>query len=570
MRRFVRKNWALGIVLAACILHFIWLLAHLEPAYSSPDANGYFVQARLIAEKGRTWFKPQSPLQFIGIHWLEAPGGKYYSRYPPGFPLLLAILYKACGPRPALALNPVLASASVLLLFLFSRFFLGPVPSLVSAFLLAINPVANMHALHSDSHTCVLFFILLGLTLLFYWRRSRSRILGLIAGICLGYIPLIRYPEIVVMIGAFSYLFLEARKERVLRKGLPLVAVGFLIPLVFLLSRNHFAFDAFWRTGYSLTGEQAGFSLEFFLAHWIPYLESLMSQSPSLVFVLGIAGALIMALNKTTRSWGFLFIGAIVPLTLVYMAYYWGGGRAGLRFLLPTFPFYFVCGTWFLSNALEKKYQTAVFLLVVFLQATIWVPGSIDVVSMEQEAARGASRLYSWLEKNTKEGSVLIGDRRVHESLEFFGRWKLVDKSFFLPGRRGPRPLRGRANKRRAMDDAGGPNPVQAGKEEKRRSYYMNLDPQTRSMALLGDLILFAGKGNRIYWIGNERELELFNDETRGAVSYTRKGEIKRIFHARKPGAAGMKDFRPFPGPAFRPPGWKAPSGAVEIFELDI
>ena len=64
------------IVLGALLLvHFGWLAYYVVPAYASPDADGYFAQAELLAHQGRVTFEAESPVQFIGIHWLEKENG---------------------------------------------------------------------------------------------------------------------------------------------------------------------------------------------------------------------------------------------------------------------------------------------------------------------------------------------------------------------------------------------------------------------------------------------------------------------------------------------------------------
>ena len=81
------------------IFAFLILLGHLffqvyffEPAFSSADAHGYFKQAQLIADHGRTWYQEESPIEYVPLHWMEGEGGRLYSRYPPGLPLIIALV----------------------------------------------------------------------------------------------------------------------------------------------------------------------------------------------------------------------------------------------------------------------------------------------------------------------------------------------------------------------------------------------------------------------------------------------------------------------------------------------
>ena len=118
-------RWPLVAALVLAAAHLAWLAAHLAPAIMSPDANGYVVQARLIADTGRTSFVAASPVQFVGMHWLETTDGVFHSRYPAGLPLLFAEAWKVGGLGALLWVNPVLASATLLLVYGLARRFTG-------------------------------------------------------------------------------------------------------------------------------------------------------------------------------------------------------------------------------------------------------------------------------------------------------------------------------------------------------------------------------------------------------------------------------------------------------------
>ena len=51
-------------VLVLVVLHFGLLMVFFEPALCTPDAHGYFAQARLLAETGSSLAKAESPAQY--------------------------------------------------------------------------------------------------------------------------------------------------------------------------------------------------------------------------------------------------------------------------------------------------------------------------------------------------------------------------------------------------------------------------------------------------------------------------------------------------------------------------
>ena len=72
--------WACVCVALLVSAHFVFLMAFFEPAISTPDANGYFAQARHIVAERRTSFTTESDVQFIPPHWLRADSDRYVSK----------------------------------------------------------------------------------------------------------------------------------------------------------------------------------------------------------------------------------------------------------------------------------------------------------------------------------------------------------------------------------------------------------------------------------------------------------------------------------------------------------
>lgn len=511
------QQWViLALLVLLLAAHHTWVLQHLEPAYSSPDASGYFVQARMLATEGRSWFRPDSPLQYIGIHWLEAPDGRFFSRYPTGYPLLLAVPFRLIGPTAPLYVNPILATLTLLFLFLLCRPWIGQWLALVAVLIFAVNPTANRHALHADSHTAVTAFLLAGLLVLERWSRNPSRTKAVLSGLMLGMIPTIRYAESLVALGIVIFLVIQLRNHREIRHTLPFLLLSAAIPCILLLLRNQYAFGAFWRTGYSLTGEQTGFGLEYMAQKAGLYVVELMSRGAGLFFAFGLVGLMGMIRKKDTRPLALLLTGVIIPITLIYMAYYWGG--PGIRFLLPTLPLYILPALWLFREIHSPGVAKAGLATLVVFHLAIGVPLSEEQMEGEQERAARTSAVVTWVDNHVPEESLIIADRRLHETLDYYGRWRLVDALFLARGRVPQGPMR-------ALE--GQPSPRQDGKAQSLRASYQELSRQERTQRITQDLLDWAGGKTPVYWIGRALEVNSFSDNLPEGFRFNKVGEIE-------------------------------------------
>lgn len=146
--------------------HSFFLMFLFEPAFSTADVNGCFKQAQLIADHGRTWFQEESPIQYIGFHWMETDKDRIFSRYPPGLPVIIAIPFKLFGPEAGVLVNPVLTTLTLLGIFLLCRMWIGKEWAVAAVLAMAFNPISNSDAMIGDSHTGVAFFLVWGLKII--------------------------------------------------------------------------------------------------------------------------------------------------------------------------------------------------------------------------------------------------------------------------------------------------------------------------------------------------------------------------------------------------------------------
>jgi hypothetical protein len=461
-----------------------------------------------LAAEGHTYQEIDSPLQFLGAHWLDAGDGRYFSKYPPGLPLILSVPYGLLGPAAALWVDPLLTSLALIALFLIARRWLGSGWGLVAVVLMAVNPLANGNALGGFAHTAVAAFLLWGIYFLIRWRCTGAPAWAAAAGLCVGFIPAIRYAEVLFAagFGLFAVLALSGREgERAdwmsavrWRGGLALLG-GFLLPVSALAIRNQVAFGAFWRTGYAISEEQTGFAWTYFADHWLSYLEGLMGSGVGLLYGFGIVGLAVLCARRATREPGILMAALIVPSTLLYMAYYF---QPSPRFLLPTYYLYVLAGVWLLkllSDALGRPARVAI-VAVVTLTVFWGVPLSVRAMSRVEQQRAGLTRVTEVVEEHVGSGAVLLAENAVGQHLDYLGRWRVGYLEALIMSRRLSAQFSGDTANRTGI----GMNRFRA---VDRFGRYAAATGEEREEAVRADLEAWAGSSDKVYLLGPQSEL---------------------------------------------------------------
>jgi hypothetical protein len=445
------------------------LAAYYVPAIVHPDSNGYWAQASLLMQTGRTWFRPESHAQYIGMHWLVTPGDVYISRYPPGLAVVIGVVWKLFGWQASLLVNPVLAVLTLVGVNLVVRRVAGPGWGVVAVVLLAMNPPFTVHALTNISHMPVAFCLVWGIYLLQRWSAGGRVGWAFAAGLVLGCIPTIRYADSVVALGVAVYFLYHWRAFPGIHRHYLAALAGAAVPVVPLLIRNQLLLGAFWRTGYALTNEQTGFGWNYFTQNAVGYLQSLQSGGLGWMFALGLIGMVWLICTprdregsegaaQQRRPLGLLLLFSTTPLLVVYMAYYWaqginrggggggggpgGGGMGGaLRFLVPLIPAYVVAGTWAVAEALRgapRAARVAVPLLVIAAQGTMYGSSLLQELRQGHDQKAPLALATVGLQSVTSPGDVVLANGGVLQNLDFVRQWNLADPSLVNPRPGGP------------------------------------------------------------------------------------------------------------------------------------
>jgi hypothetical protein len=384
--------------------HFLLLISFFEPAFSTPDPNGYFKQAQLIADHGRTWFQKESPIQFIDKHWMETKGDRIYSQYPPGLPVIIAIPFKLFGPDAGILVNYILTTLTLLGLFVLCSMWIGKGWALVAIAAMACNPIM---------------------------------VSAFLAGLLLGYIPTVRYPEALLGLGIALFILFHLKNNRKAWSSAALAIIGATIPIVCLMVHNQISFGAVWETGYSMSGGRIKFSLDYFSQNISLYLKNILVHGAGLLWIFGVVGLVILCVSKKTRKQGLLFIALVFPITLLYVFYYFmitDSPIVTMRFLLPTFYIYTIAGCWGLKIIRNRSEKAATAMTIALLIVnTLWgAPQSLISMMTLRDADASLATVGKVVSEHVKPGSVVVAHSHIQQYLDYLGRWHLMDDNLIM------------------------------------------------------------------------------------------------------------------------------------------
>ena len=509
-----RGLWALGaLVVAHLALHAVFF----QPAASSPDANGYLLQTRLLAEGGKTWIEPHSSLQLLSEIWLDTGSGRHYCHYPPGLPLLLVPAYLLGGATGALLLHMVLGSLTLVGLYLLCRRWTSTPWALFAVALLAANPTLNIASMTADSHMPATCFLVWGCYALARWESSRNPGIAVVAGLLLGFIPTIRYLEGLLLIGGGLFVLVHLARSR----SWSLSAAGFLggaaLPLVWIIVRNTLVYGELGVTGYTFVADYQAFGWENFRVNAPALLSNLQRGGLGPLFWVGTVGVVAMCIHPDTRKRGLLLLASIVPLTAAYTLCFFPQlrlddygvqtpGQSPFRYVLPTFPMYILASAWVLSHLHGRKPGIAwgVAAVLGIATAVVAVPRSIrDLATLEQDNQVLAD-MHRVLDEDVPRGATVIVHRRYGKHLAFAGPWLLADESLLLLATRCDRGML-------EAELEGNPlKPYWAGAGEQDFKSFFKLPPPQKNDRLRQGITDLGADWDDVYWVGTTRDLGCF------------------------------------------------------------
>lgn len=338
----------------------------LERFPNSGDENAYLWQAEAFALGAVTAPSPQPTDAFRLSHVVDA-AGRRFSKYPPGWPLLLSAGVDAGLPG---AVNPLLSALALAGIYRLGCVWIGRRGALLGALAVFATPFFLLNAGSYHSHPSCLF-ALTALALCLTWGKERGAAAAFVlAGAAFGLAVLIR-PFSALLLGLPMLAAFAPSLARDRARHLLLFGIGGLPCAVFLALVNVSVTGTWWRMAWSQydVSETLGFG---------PYGHTLFDGLKTMVRLAGegvlytcLSGAILLGLG-----WGRRFprrqLARILLLAPVVGHVFWwshGGNRYGPRFYFEALlPFALFAGA-----GLERALQWARFRSVATLACVAWV-----------------------------------------------------------------------------------------------------------------------------------------------------------------------------------------------------
>ena len=343
---------AIAFGLAAGSLVLLWYLLYVvgEAIPHVPDSVGYTFQAKIFASFRFTADAPplRESFSIFSPHMLQVVDGRWFSHYPFGHPLFLAVgqLFGAIWLVP-----PVLGAACVALIYAIGKRLYSASTGLLAAVLLLSSPFFLMTASNFMSHNTAVFTILVALFLL--TLQTKRRIIAMfVAGVFIGLLFNIR-PLMAVafmpVLGVFmAYELLRAGPNRLalLREDLAFSA-GALLLLGSYFLYNQMTTGDFNTTAYEIQGtfneDFVGFSGTHSVTAGIQNQQELLSLlllvANGWPVAIGLIVAALPFLLGTKNKWDYFLGASFLAIVSAPIFYRSSAIMHGPRFWYESLPF---------------------------------------------------------------------------------------------------------------------------------------------------------------------------------------------------------------------------------------
>ena len=305
----------------------------------------YLYHARYLADGELSVPAPPVPEAF-SIYMIPFKSARWYSVFPPGWPAVLTVGVVLGLPW---LINPLLAGVNVILAYLLFQELYSRRFARIAVLLLCVSPWQIFMAMNFMSHTATLSFALLAAVAMARARKTEKSKWGLIAGLAIGAVSLIRPPDGLVMMGLLGLWGIGLGGQRLKLSSISafflgvIVSGGLILPYNKLITGNAMLspLTAYYEQYYGPKvfalgfgpGRGLGWPLDAFPGH-SPF-EALINASLNIfsinieLFGWGTGSLFIIALlvlGMSKRRSDYLMLAVIAAVFIMYSLFWYSGG----------------------------------------------------------------------------------------------------------------------------------------------------------------------------------------------------------------------------------------------------
>lgn len=433
-----KRNFFLAFICLAAVIAAGWIAFRTFDQFpNSADEFAYLFQAQTYVE-GRLENSAHSLPEFFQVPHVFHDAGRYFSKYPPGWPAILALgmTFKI----PYWLVNPIIGAASLLLIYGFACQRYDKWVAIISTLAVFASPFFLFNSASYFSHPSCAFFILGFCWFALRYEKTQNSWDGFAAGTMIGLAFQTRYFTAALAGIAFLIYFLDKHPDK-LRRALFWFGFGFFPWAIVFLVYNHAMtgdalttpfhfYDMYDPVGFSQNGpypHDFGRALAKMNAKWI-YLSNWTGYAFGYLYLF----ALLWFLKKRTWHFSDLILLALMVGHGFHSAT--GTNQYGPRYYYEGFALAMitVVGMIFGKDQFSRSGYVSKFFHTIFI--VIFCGGVISsIVGISARAAvvsaniQDRQDLYRQIqEKSISDALVFIQDVGVEEGRQKRDQWGLI------------------------------------------------------------------------------------------------------------------------------------------------
>lgn len=428
VRLFLSRTRFFLILLIPSLIGLLYLVNReiLNSFPSSADEHSCYFLAECLL-RGRLWVEPHPLSEFFNVVHVGNRDGKWFSVYPPGWPLIWAL---GLGFNLVEWLNPVMVSLGIVFFFAAGRMLFGAPTAFAGLSLMALTPFFMFTGASYFSHGTCFFMVSVFTYAYLKWMRAENESPRLfwasVAALAMGYGLMTRYLTIVALTGPFlawHYLPLLFRRRAWRQSDITALAILLVFSGLVLWHNYEITGKPFRAPNkYDKSWERLGFrdfytpvdGMFFILARFF----YLMDWVPG-VFVVVYLFSLVARRGLDTYQQLFRFA-FLYPVIAYFFYFSWGGNQWGPRYYYEGLPFLFITALetlrhgWREGGEGTRKMLIAAVLFVLFTNGYQFFKHG----TFHREASAQRKALYVLAEKTLQNPSIVfihgfLGDKLV-------------------------------------------------------------------------------------------------------------------------------------------------------------